>query len=507
MATPPQHRERRQSQKGFVAQAQPQADWKPYAGVLLGLAGVLAVNAMFAPFLQGPPPLVGITIPIVIGAVYGGLRPALLATLLSLLAGFYIVGFHWGGPISLYQQLQIVMFLVLGLTISLFGEKHRNSQIKLAALAVATAKRKDDFLAMLGHELRNPLAGISSAARLLVHPALDQRGLTENANIIHRQAAHMTHLISDLLDVSRVTRGQVVIEKAPVDLVAKIHAAVEQVGDLIEHREHSLVLNLPTSPVWVLGDKTRLVQVVTNLLVNAARYTPHKGVLTLTLSATQEQAHLSVQDNGIGITPEIAANVFEIFVQAKRSTDGVMGGLGLGLSLVKSMVEAHGGTVSVYSAGLSQGSTFSVTLPLLDQAQAQAQCVTEAKSLDILLVDDNRDAAEPLATFLEFEGCRVVVALSGQEALQQAEQQRFDVAILDIGLPDTDGYTLARQFRAIPQQSAARLIAVTGYGTAQDIARAYDAGFDQHIVKPIDIDLLLEELQQVVQRVSPVLSA
>jgi signal transduction histidine kinase/ActR/RegA family two-component response regulator len=472
--------------------------------VLVSLAGVLSVNAYFWQHMQGRLPLVGITLPIMIGAVCGGLRPALLATLLSLLAGFYIAGIRWGVALDSYQQLQIVMFLVVGLLISLFGNKYRNSQIKLAALAVATAKRKDDFLAMLGHELRNPLAGISSAARLLVHPALDQRGLTENANIIHRQAAHMTNLISDLLDVSRVTRGEVVIAKEPVDLLEVMHAAVEQVSALVEHREHQLVLNLPTAPVWVLGDKTRLVQVVTNLLVNAARYTPPKGLLTLTLamSLTDDQVQLSVQDNGIGISPELAVHVFDVFVQAKRSTDGVMGGLGLGLSLVKSMVEAHGGQVSVYSAGLSQGSTFSVTLPLLDQAQAQAQaqCVTEAKPLDILLVDDNRDAAQPLAIFLEFEGYRVVMAHTGQEAMQQAQQKRFDVAILDIGLPDTDGYTLARQFKAIPQQSAARLVAVTGYGTAQDIARAHDAGFDQHIVKPIDIDLLLKELQQVAQR-------
>jgi CheY-like chemotaxis protein len=279
------------------------------------------------------------------------------------------------------------------------------------------------------------------------------------------------------------------------------------VTDLVEQREHSLVLNLPTSSAWVLGDKTRLVQVVTNLLVNAARYTSHKGVLTLALSASKDQAQLSVQDNGIGITPEFSENIFETFAQAKRSTDGVMGGLGLGLSLVKSMVEAHGGKVSVYSAGLGQGSTFSVKLPLSAEAQAQAQCVTEAKSLVILLVDDNRDAAQPLAMFLEFEGYRVVVAHNGQEALAQAEQQRFDVAILDIGLPDMDGYTLARKMKVLPQQLSTRLVAVTGYGTAQDVARAYDAGFDQHIVKPVDVDLLLKELEQAAQGGAPAFTA
>lgn len=513
--------ERRQVRSQVVVPPRPPSAWRPYGFVLLSLVGVFVLNAVFSPFMQGRAPLAGITLPIMVGAIYGGLRPGLAATLMSLAAGYYIAVLRWGGQMDDYQKLQVVMFLIVGFTISWFGERHKKAQFKLAQIAVATDKRKDEFLAMLGHELRNPLSGISSAARLLMHPALAPRGMTESANIIHRQVAHMEHLINDLLDVSRVTRGQVEIEKVPVDMVQVMHAAVEQVRALIEHRQHQLVMNLPAAPVWVLGDTTRLVQVVTNLLVNAARYTPDKGVLTLTLamSLTDNQVQLSVQDSGVGIAPELAERVFDIFVQAKRSTDGVMGGLGLGLSLVKSMVEAHGGQVSVYSAGLGHGSTFSVTLPLsatvqksmmpsdLPPAEPSLQPVSEVKSLDILLVDDNRDAANPLAMLLEFEGHRVVVAYSGQDALQQAEQQRFAVAILDIGLPDMDGYTLARRLRAMPQQSALRLVAVTGYGTAEDKVRAHDAGFDQHITKPIDCDLLLDELQQKTQPASPCASA
>ena len=449
------------------------------------------------------------TLPIIIAAIYFGFRPAILVTVI----GGLLIAHHLGAEM-LKTDLAIrltMLYFAIGALVSILGGMHRRAQSKITNTAHETDQRKDDFLAMLGHELRNPLSGISSAARLLVHPALDKRGMKESANIIQRQAAHMTNLISDLLDVSRVTRGQVEIEKAPVDLIEVIHAAVEQVSDLVKHREHRLDLNLPTSPVWVMGDKTRLVQVATNLLVNAARYTPHKGVLTLALSLTEGQAHLSVQDNGIGIAPEMIPNVFDIFVQANRSTDGEKGGLGLGLTLVKSMVEAHDSKVSVYSAGLSHGSTFYVTLPLSaearesmeSQSQSQSQSAVETKSLDILLVDDNRDAAQPLAMFLEFEGYRVVVAHTGQAALELAEQKRFDIAILDIGLPDTDGYTLARQFKTMPHQSAARLVAVTGYGTAQDIARAYEAGFDQHIVKPIDIDLLMKELEQVAQGGAP----
>ncbi len=488
------------------------------------MVGAAAVHSFLLNPIGLAAPLAVLLLPIVIAAIFFGFRPAMLVTLIGGLVFAHFINYSWG-QIDSHKQIRIGFYFGLGLLISLLGDKNMKAQEKLAELATATEKRKDDFLAMLGHELRNPLSGITSAARLMANPALDKRGMTESANIIHRQAVHMTHLINDLLDVSRVTRGQVVIENAPVNLVKVMHSAVEQVSTLIEHREHRLDLNLPAAPVWVMGDKTRLVQVVTNLLANAARYTPHKGVLTLTLSASQDQALLSVQDNGIGISPELAANVFEIFVQAKRSTDGVMGGLGLGLSLVKSMVEAHGGEVSVYSAGLSHGSTFSVTLPLSAAAHesmmppalplvqpkpagevGEAVKVAKAKSLAILLVDDNHDAAQPLAMLLEFEGHRVVIAYSGKEALEQAEQNRFDVAILDIGLPDTDGYTLARQFKAIPQQSAAKLVAVTGYGTAQDVARAFDAGFDKHIVKPIDCDLLLEELQQAGRRVEPALT-
>ncbi len=498
--------ERRRSQKGFIAPPRQWAAWKPYAGVLVSLAGVLAINTIFSHYLQGHAPLLGITLPIMIGAIYGGLRPALVGTLVSLLAGIYIVGVRWGDSLEPYQLLQIVMFLIVGFMITLFGIQHRSAQAKLAEQARVTGKSKDDFLAMLGHELRNPLSGISAAAQLLVEATLDERGNKECANIIRRQSKHMTDLLNDLLDVSRVNQGKVVIERVFVDLGEVMHAAVEQVSELVKQHEHRLVLNLPTEPVWVRGDKTRLVQVVTNLLVNAARYTPNNGVLTLTLSATQDHAQLSVQDNGIGITQEMATKVFEIFTQATRSTDGKKGGLGLGLSLVKSMVEAHGGKATVYSVGLSHGSTFSVTLPLAQpqpQPQPQPQRVTEVNSLDILLVEDNQDAAQTLAMMLAFEGHRVDIAYNGQEAMQHAEKKRFDAAILDIGLPDTDGYTLARRFREIEWQSTTRLVALTGYGSAQDIAKAFEAGFDQHITKPIiDCDILLAALQPTDQRVS-----
>jgi len=499
---------------GSIVLPRPKAVWFTYGQPLLLLTAVVAIYVLFLKPNGLDAPFSLMTVPVAITAFYHGFRPAVLVSALGGFVIYYFLGLNWG-HIDTLQQLRLGTYFIAAMLICWLGNQRLSSQQKQAQLTAATERRKDDFLAMLGHELRNPLAGISAAARLLAHPGLDTRDMKQNANIIHRQAAHMTHLLRDLLNVSRVTRGQVEIEKAPVELVEVMQTAVEQVRSMVKHREHRLVLNLPVGPVWMLGDKTRLVQVVTNLLINVVRYTPHKGELTLTLSAMQDQARVSVQDNGIGITPEMSGEVFEQFVQVKRSTDGEKGGLGLGLSLVKSMVEAHGGQVSLHSAGLNHGSTFSVTLPLRATASAsmttpqpepEPEPVTEAKSLDILLVYDNPDGAQPLAMLLRFEGYRVDVAHSGQGALRQAEQRRFDVAILDIGLPDMDGYTLARRFRAIPQQAEARLVAVTGYGTAQDDARAFYAGFDQHIVKPIDCDLLLDELQQVAQRVSPALT-
>ena len=472
-------------------------------------------------------PLLVLILPVVLAAMFYGARSALLLTFLGVITVAYILGLGRGGAYDFLAQMQICMFLSVGLTISWFGRKHDKIQKKLAAMALETHKRNDEILALLGHELRNPLSGISSAAGLLTRPGQDHHSIEKSAKIIQRQAAYMTNMMADMLDISRVRRGQLESHKVSVNLVSVMHSAVEQLSALVDQREQRIVLNLPASPVWVLGNETRLVQVIANLLANASLYTPHKGLLTLTLSTTQDQAQMSVQDNGIGITPEMAVSVFDLFTQAKRSTNGVMGGLGLGLALVKSVVEAHGGKVSVYSSGLSHGSTFGVTLPLIKAPHAAAQKsisppalpnlvqpdrlanpVADGQSLDILLVEDNQDAAQTLAMMLEFSGHRVVIAYNGKEALQQAQDKRFDAAILDIGLPDTDGYTLARKFRAMPHLATTRLVAVTGYGSAEDKAKAREAGFDQHITKPIiDCDMLIAALQPVGQRVAPALTS
>ena len=361
-------------------------------------------------------------------------------------------------------------------------------------------QRKDMFLAMLGHELRNPLAGISSAAQLLAHPAVTQEQSVRAAKIVERQVSHMVHLVNDLLDVSRVSQGQMQIDQEPVDLLEVLAGASEQAHGLVSAKQHRLVLVKPQAPVWVLGDLTRLVQVVTNLLVNAARYTPAGGTLELSLSTSAQEAQVAVADNGVGIAPELAAHVFDFFVQAKRSSDRAKGGLGLGLSLVKNLVQAHGGSIALHSDGLGCGATFTVTLPLLQagvaEAAARAEALAAAPSpaLTIALVDDNADAAKPLAMLLELSGHQPLVFPTAEALLPCIREVAPDACIIDIGLPGMDGYALARQLRSLPALEQPTLVALTGYGTETDQRRAAEAGFDQHFTKPVTFTALLAYL-------------
>jgi CheY-like chemotaxis protein len=359
-------------------------------------------------------------------------------------------------------------------------------------------QRKDMFLAMLGHELRNPLAGISSAAQLLAHPAVTPEQSVRAAKIVERQVSHMVHLVNDLLDVSRVSQGQLQIDQEPVNLLDVLAGASEQAHGLVSAKQHRLVLAQPQAPVWVRGDLTRLVQVVTNLLVNAARYTPAGGTIELSLSTSAQEVQIAVADNGVGIAPELAARVFDFFVQAKRSSDRIKGGLGLGLSLVKNLVQAHGGSIALHSDGLGCGATFTVTLPLLQAGVAEAAARAEelaaaapSPALTIALVDDNADAAKPLAMLLELSGHRPVVFPTAEALLPCIREVSPDACVIDIGLPGMDGYALARQLRSLPGLEQTTLVALTGYGTETDQQRAAQAGFDQHFTKPVTFAALL----------------
>jgi PAS domain S-box-containing protein len=358
---------------------------------------------------------------------------------------------------------------------------------------LANSRRKDDFLAMLAHELRNPLAPISTAAHLLRVAPSDVSKVERSAAIIDRQVRHMRELVDDLLDVSRVTRGLVELERGRVEIKGVVTSAIEQVRPLIDDRGHQLTTRMAPGEVFVLGDRTRLIQVIANLLNNAAKYTPSNGSLGISMEAG-EHVTLSVFDSGIGIDSHLLTHVFELFAQGERTPDRAQGGLGLGLALVKSLVDLHGGTVAARSAGPGMGSTFTVTLPLLVTGAAEALEVPQiietppfSKALRVMVVDDNKDAALTLAEFLESLGHKVRVEHDSMHAITTVREDAFDVFVLDIGLPVIDGCSLARELRACTGGFDAKYIALTGYGSKNDKQRGEEAGFDHYLVKPANL--------------------
>jgi PAS domain S-box-containing protein len=371
--------------------------------------------------------------------------------------------------------------------------------------------RKDEFLAMLAHELRNPLAPITAAADFLKIGQPDEERVRQVTAIIGRQARHMTGLIDDLLDVSRVTRGLITLERAPVALAGVIGEAVEQVRPQMKAKGHQLELHLPSDEALVSGDRKRLVQVFANILGNAARYTPDLapggGRIDLHARLADDSVSVDVCDNGIGMTPDLTARAFELFSQAERSADRAQGGLGIGLALVKSLVELHDGTVAAHSDGPGRGSRFTVVLPRLrvegddaDDEPAAVGAVAPAEALEVLIVDDNVDAAQILAMYIEAVGHRATVWHSPGKALAYAASHPPDLCVLDIGLPEFDGHELARRLRALPGMAALPMVAVSGYGQAHDRDRALAAGFDRHFVKPVMAADILEVLDDVAVR-------
>ncbi|MQA37271.1 hybrid sensor histidine kinase/response regulator [Rugamonas aquatica] len=370
-------------------------------------------------------------------------------------------------------------------------QQHLNAerQLRLAD------QRKDEFLAMLAHELRNPLAPISAGAQLLQSGHATEAVVSRTAGIIVRQVTHMTRLVDDLLDVSRVTRGLVTLTRMPLNVADVVADAVEQAEPLFQAKQHHFELTLPEVPQQVAGDHKRLVQVLVNVLNNAAKYTPIGGTIKLTVHGEAGLVRLVVSDSGIGMAPELRSRVFELFAQADRNPDRSQGGLGLGLALVKSLVELHGGTIAADSAGEQQGSTFTITLPggpgQKPAFPAGPVAVSGAK-LRVLVVDDNIDAAQTLQLLLDASGHEVLVAHTALEALEIAQRSAPELCLLDIGLPDISGNDLARGLRSLPQTAQATLVAVTGYGSREDRELASAAGFDHYFVKPVDVEALLK---------------
>lgn len=364
--------------------------------------------------------------------------------------------------------------------------------------------RKDEFLAMLAHELRNPLAPISAAAEVLQMGRADEQLIKKASQIIGRQVKHMTALVDDLLDVSRVTRGLVTISKVPLDLKSVVYSAVEQVRPFVETQRHQLLFELAAEAAYVIGDQKRLVQIVSNLLNNAAKYTPPGGIIRVKLGVELDLLTLSVEDNGIGIPVDLQPHVFELFTQADRTSDRTLGGLGIGLALVKNLTELHGGAISCFSEGMGRGSRFTLSLPRYhapmntarDLAETLPELRRSKRPLRILVVDDNADAAQMLAMYLETLGHQVFTENSSVRAMECAKLERPDVCILDIGLPEMDGNELARCLRMEPETAHAFLIAVTGYGQENDKLNSMAAGFDQHFVKPVDASTLADLLDE-----------
>jgi PAS domain S-box-containing protein len=362
-------------------------------------------------------------------------------------------------------------------------------------------RRKDEFLALLAHELRNPLAPIRYALAANKRSGRTPEQRQQAEEIIERQVTHMSHLLDDLLDVSRITRGTLQLKKGPTELSSVIAAAVETARPILNAKRHALSLGLPEDTVRLDADPVRLAQVFSNLLINAAKYTDPGGAVCLEVRQESDDVVVYIRDNGIGIDAEMLPRLFTVFTQANTTAARAEGGLGVGLSLVRGLVTLHGGTVTAQSDGLGKGSAFIVRLPAGEPATHPGCLATEkpeaGEGLKILVVDDNRDAADSCAMLLELSGHHVQTAYNGHQALEFAESFAPQAVLLDIGLPDVSGYELARKIRAAAWGHDLTLVAVTGWGQEEDRKRALEAGFDRHLVKPIApeaLDALLHSL-------------
>jgi PAS domain S-box-containing protein len=367
-------------------------------------------------------------------------------------------------------------------------------------------RRKTEFLATLAHELRNPLAPLSNGLHLMRLAGGKPEMLEKTRQMMERQVQHMVHLVDDLLDVARISTGKVELRRRRIDLKEVVATAVETSAALIEAGRHKLNLEVPPQALPMDADPTRIAQVVSNLLNNAAKYTPEAGRITLKVGVEGNEAVLSVTDTGIGIDPDALAKVFEMFAQVPSSVAKPQGGLGIGLSLVQSLVALHGGSVSAASPGVGRGSTFTVRLPLANGSDAGGGSskppadAAPAGQLQVLVVDDNKDAAESLGVLLEIEGHATHIAHTGAEALQLAQaQQPLDIVFLDIGLPDMSGYEVARRLRLLPGLDKTLLVALTGWGTEDDRQRTREAGFDRHLTKPAELPAVEELLHAAAQ--------
>ncbi len=410
---------------------------------------------------------------------------------------------YWFGNVTLLERPTRVSLLVSAMRSALRGRERqyqirdhlRQKEVNEEALREAD-RRKDEFLAILAHELRNPLAPIRNSIHILSLRNQHDPAAMQICDVIERQVNHMVRLVDDLLDVSRVTRNKIELKKEPLEVASFVRSAVEASRPLIDAAKHQLALSLPIEPLTIEGDFVRLTQVVANLLNNAAKYTDPGGQIWLSVKQDQGEVVISVRDSGSGIAPEHLPHVFELFMQVDHRAARTQGGLGIGLTLVKSLIELHGGKLNATSLGLGQGSEFQVRLPLLhpsridrrDIAQALPQAPLTAKR--ILVVDDNKDAASSLGLLLKVMGATVKVVNNGPDALEAIAKAPPSIVLLDIGMPGMDGYEVARRIREQNLGRDITLIALTGWGQESDRQRTHEAGFDYHLTKPAEIDAL-----------------
>jgi two-component system CheB/CheR fusion protein len=382
--------------------------------------------------------------------------------------------------------------------------KRLEAELQQRAAQLQTAdRRKDEFLAMLAHELRNPLAPIRNALQIMKQPNADCSVVERVREMMERQVHHMTRMVDDLLDVSRITRGKIELRKEVIDLVSVVRRTMEATRPLIEDRHQVLTVSLPTQPLCLKADLTRLEQILANLLNNASKYTDQGGHIWLSAKHEGNDIVLRVKDTGMGVPADMLSRIFEPFVQSDRVLHHSQGGLGIGLTLVRSLVEMHGGTVSAHSDGPGKGTELVVHLPILSEksnsepigtADQESQPPGATRKRRIVVVDDNVDAAESLALLLRLEGHDVRVAHDGPAALAAVDAHRPDIVLLDIGMPVMNGYEVAQRLRQQPGLEQLVLVAMTGWGQEEDRRRTKEAGFDHHLVKPAEPDVLNELL-------------
>jgi signal transduction histidine kinase len=498
---------------------------------VLAVAAALLARLLLDPLVGDGFPFLLPCLAVVVVAWYGGFGPSLVALLLGLFAtAFVFLPPRHDLAASLAGHRALAGgFLFLGLTIGVFSEalqaarrraedhareavrrrreleeevavrKGLELELQRRAEQLAEAdRRKDEFLAVLGHELRNPLAPIRNGLHLLGLSGDDRQVVEQARAIMARQVGHMTRIVEDLLDVSRLIRGRVELRPERLDLGRLVRVAVADQQAALAAAGLAAEADVPELPVWVKADPTRLTQVFDNLIHNAVKFTDRGGKVSVRVGVEEvrRQAVLAVRDTGSGIEPEMLGRLFDTFAQADRSLDRSKGGLGLGLSLVKGLVELHGGEVQAQSDGPGRGAEFVVRLPLEPEPAAVMAIAAAprraAKRRRVLVVEDNRDAADSLRMLLELSGNDVTVAYTGPAGVETARGWQPDVVLCDIGLPGLDGYGVVRELRRDPATARARLIAVTGYGSDDDRRRSREAGFDEHLVKPVDPAVLQE---------------